>query len=177
MFATCIVDVFRGPDLEGRHLAPTAEAGFEIAQDQLRRDAGLRCDMYWVRADDRSTAFAGTFVARSSAFSSPTNRIKPAAPFNFENVLMQKRMQFALTVLEDAQRVEKLLGRHNAVTAYNNSANWNRYAEIPDEDFEWANEEIRARETGKPPVPHPHPEIGFMVWLTYKANLMDGAAE
>ncbi len=175
MFASCVIDIFHGAALEGRHFAPTAETGFDLANEVLRRDAGLRADIYWVRAEDRSAAIAGTFSARSAAFSLPTNRVKESAStFHFENPLAAKRVKFALTVLQDARQVEEHLGRDRVVTVYNNSAYWEEFSDIPDEDFEWANAEIRARETGLPPVPHPHPEIGFIVWMTYKANLMDG---
>ncbi|TBA24708.1 hypothetical protein [Rhizobium ruizarguesonis] len=176
MFSTCVVDIFRDSALEGRHLVSTAEDGAALASDLLGRSPGLKADMYWVRAEDRSAAIAGKFIVRSTAFSFPTNRFKEAgARYELEDFLTKLRMKFALVVLEDAQRVEEHLGRDRTVTVYNNSAFWDEFSTIPDEDFTWANEEIRARETGRPPVPHPHAEIGFMVWLTYKANLMDGS--
>ncbi|WSH00323.1 hypothetical protein U8P71_17355 [Rhizobium ruizarguesonis] len=148
------------------------------AEKLLANNTGLRADIYWARSDDRDAAVAGKFSARSTTFALPTKRLKePSTPYRFEEDLIKARFRFAWVVLEDAKRVEEFLGRDKAVTVYNNSALWNEFSNIPDEDFDWANAEIRAREQGRPPVPHPHPEIGFMIWLTYKANLMDGAAE
>ncbi|MBY5873709.1 hypothetical protein HFN53_16955 [Rhizobium leguminosarum] len=172
MFSTCVVDTLRNEELSGRNLVPTVQHGLALVRSSTAQ--GISGEMYWAVSDDQAAALAGIFTTRSAAWAFPDGCLRSAdAEFTFSGAFAKKRMGFALEVLADAQRQEAALGE--AVTLYNHSSLWNHYSSIPDEDFEWANAEIRARMSGSAPVPHPDPEVGFMVWLIYTSNTLDQA--